>query len=278
MGIKLIGDSCFDLNDELKKVTNLSIAPLKIDVDGKELIDDESLDQKELLRLMKKSDKAPRTSCPSPNEYMEKFEGIEDVFVVTLSSQLSGSYNSAILAKDMYLEKSKDKFIHVFDSFSASVAQTLIGLKVLELSKLDYKRHQIVEKVDDYIKDMKTIFLLESLDNLIKAGRINKFVAKIATAFSIKPIMGAADDGNICLVQKARGSKRALRKLVDVIGEQGEKLEEKIIGIAHCNCFEKAEKLKEEIMKRYNFKDIIIVETAGISTVYANDGGIVIAF
>lgn len=278
MGIKLIGDSCFDLNDELKKVTNLSIAPLKIDVDGKELIDDESLDQKELLRLMKKSDKAPRTSCPSPNEYMEKFEGIEDVFVVTLSSQLSGSYNSAILAKDMYLEKSKDKFIHVFDSFSASVAQTLIGLKVLELSKLDYKRHQIVEKVDDYIKDMKTIFLLESLDNLIKAGRINKFVAKIATAFSIKPIMGAADDGNICLVQKARGSKKALRKLVDVIGEQGEKLEEKIIGIAHCNCFEKAEKLKEEIMKRYNFKDIIIVETAGISTVYANDGGIVIAF
>lgn len=278
MEIKLIGDSCFDLNEELKKITNLCISPLKIDVAGKELIDDENLNQKELLGLMKKSNKSPKTSCPSPNDYMEKFEGKEDVFVVTLSSQLSGSYNSAILAKDMYMEKSKDKFIHVFDSLSASVAQTLIGLKVLELSDLDYKRNQIVERVDEYIKDMKTIFLLESLDNLIKAGRINKFVAKIATAFSIKPIMGANDEGDIFLVEKARGSKKALRRLVDIIGEKGERLEEKILGIAHCNCFEKAEILKEEIMERYNFKDIIIVETAGISTVYANDGGIVIAF
>ncbi len=278
MKIKLIGDSCFDLNEELKKIANLSITPLKIEVGGKELVDDENLDQKELLKLMKKFEKSPKTSCPSPNEYMKSFEGDEDVFVVTLSSQLSGSYNSAVLAKDMFLEKSKDKFIHVFDSLSASVAQTLIGVKILELSKLDYKRHQIVEKVDEYIKEMKTVFLLESLDNLIKAGRINKLVAKIATAFSIKPIMGANDAGEIQLVKKARGSKRALKKLVDVIGEKGEKLEEKIIGIAHCNCLEKAQKLKDEIMKRYNFKDIIIVETAGISTVYANDGGIVIAF
>ncbi|MCT4564220.1 MAG: DegV family protein [Maledivibacter sp.] len=278
MNIKIIGDSCFDMNKELKKISEICLAPLKISIGEKVFRDDENLDQKNLLVSMKKSDKPPKTASPSPNDFLDRFKGKEDVFVVTLSSQLSGSYNSAVLARQMYLEESKDKFIHVFDSLSASVGQTLVGLKIMELSKLNYKTHQVVEKVDEYIKDMKTLFVLESLDNLIKAGRINKIVAKLATAFSIKPIMGSTDKGTISLVEKARGSKKALRRLVELIEEQGEKIEEKILGIAHCNCLDRAQKLKGEIMQRYNFKDIIIVETAGISTVYANDGGIVIAF
>lgn len=278
MDIKIIGDSCFDMNDDLRKISQISLAPLKIDIDGKVFRDDENLDTKNLLRLMKESYNVPKTASPSPNEYIEEYEGKEDVFVVTLSSKLSGSYNSAVLAKNMYLENSKEKFIHVFDSLSASIGETLVGLKIIELSKMSYKREQLVDKIDEYINDMKTIFLLESLDNLIKAGRINKIVAKLATAFSIKPIMSSNGKGSIKLMEKARGSKKAFRRLVDIIGEQGERIEEKIIGIAHCNCLEKAQKLKEEIMKKYNFKDIIIVETSGISTVYANDGGIIIAF
>lgn len=278
MNIKIIGDSCFDMNKELKKISEICLAPLKISIGEKVFKDDESLNQKNLLELMKKSDTPPKTASPSPNDFLNQYDGKEDVFVVTLSSQLSGSYNSAVLAKQMYFEESKDKFIHVFDSLSASVGQTLVGLKIMELSELNYKGHQVVEKVEDYINDMKTLFLLESLDNLIKAGRINKIVAKLATAFSIKPIMGATDKGAIKLVEKARGSKKALRRLVELIEEQGERIEEKILGIAHCNCLERAQNLKDEIMQRYNFKDIIIVETAGISTVYANDGGIVIAF
>ena len=278
MNIKIVGDSCFDMNEELRKISKISLAPLKISVGGKTLKDDENLDQKELLELMKNSEESPKTANPSPNDYLKEYQGEEDVFVVTLSSQLSGSHNSALLAKEMYKENAKDKFIHVFDSLSASVAQTLVGLKILELSELSYKKDQIVERVEEYIREMKTMFLLESLDNLIKAGRINKIIAKIATAFSVKPIMGGTNKGTIKLVDKVRGSKKALKRLVNLIGEKGEKLEEKILGIAHCNCLEKAEKLKEDIMEKYNFKDIVIVETGGISTVYANDGGIVIAF
>lgn len=278
MNIKIIGDSCFDMNEELKKIKEICLAPLKISVGDKTFIDDASLDTKKLLKVMKESDKAPKTASPSPNDFLKEYKGKEDVFVVTLSSQLSGSYSSAILAKQMYFEESKEKFIHVFDSLSASVGETLVGLKILELSKLNYKGHHVVEKVEEYIKDMKTLFLLESLDNLIKAGRINKVVAKIATAFSIKPIMCATDKGTINILEKTRGTKKALKRLVELIGEKGESLEEKILGIAHCNCLERAVKLKNEITERYNFKDIIIVETAGISTVYANDGGIVIAF
>ena len=125
---------------------------------------------------------------------------------------------------------------------------------------------------------MKTFFILESLDNLMKAGRISKIMGHIASALSIKPIMGGDENGTIKLIEKVRGSKRAFKRLVEVIGEQGEGFEDKILGIAHCNALDKAEELKKRIEEKYKFKEIIIVETAGLSTAYANDGGIIIAF
>ncbi len=277
MKIKIVGDSCFDTNEQLRKIDNIETVPLTINIDGREF-KDKDLDTKEILNLMKNSEKSPKTASPAPQDFMKAYEGEENVFVVTLSSQLSGTYNSAMIAKNMFLEKATNKFIHVFDSLSASIGETLIGLKILELANENHEESEIVEKVGKYIGEMKTFFLLESLDNLIKAGRINKVIGKLATAFSIKAIMGSTDKGTIRLVDRVRGSKKAFKRLVDIIGEQGEKIEEKVLGIAHCNCLEKAQKLKEEIQNKYNFKDIIIVETAGISTVYAYDGGIIIAF
>jgi len=279
MGFKIVADSCCDLNDRLKKRSEITRVPLTIYVDDKEIRDDEGLDQENLISLMKNSINAPKTACPSPNDFLNAYgEDGESVYVVTISSQLSASYNSAIIAKDMAREQGDNRFIHVFDSLSASIGETLVSLKIIELAKENLSNIEIVEKVNKYIEEMKTMFVSESLDNLIKAGRINKLVGKVATAFSIKPIMGATETGTIKLVEKARGSKKALKRLVEIIGEQGEKLEEKILGIAHCNCLERALELKQEIIKRYNFKDVIIVETAGISTVYVNDGGIIIAF
>ena len=171
-----------------------------------------------------------------------------------------------------------NKFIHVFDSFSASVGETLISMKISELIAKGYENSSIVDKTNEYIKGMKTLFILESLENLIKTGRITSFKGKIASLLSIKPIMGATDKGEINLVENVRGSKRAFRRLLELIGEKGERFEKKILGIAHCNALERALEFKEEVQKRYNFKDIIVVDTAGISTVYANDGGLIIAF
>lgn len=278
MHINIIGDSCCDLTDELKKDINATLVPLTITIDDKTYIDDENLDTRELLKEMKASPNTPKTACPSPQEYIEAYKGEESTFAVTLSSKLSGSYNSAVLAKNLFIEEIKDKFIHVFDSKSASTGEVLVSMKIFELFKNGDDDNQIVEKVEKYIQEMKTFFILESLDNLIKAGRISAFKGKIASILSIVPIMRATDEGEIDLLEKVRGSKKAFSRLLDVIGEQGEKLEEKILGIAHCNCLEKALEFKEEILKRYNFKDIVILETKGISTVYANDGGIIISF
>ncbi|WP_130806453.1 DegV family protein [Senegalia massiliensis] len=278
--MKIIADSCCDLNDELKNNLDIDLVPLTIRIDDEEIIDDEKLDKDELIKKMKASNDYPKTASPSPMNFVEKYKLDDKSFVVTLSSALSSTYNSAMMAKNMILEEANHKFIHVFDSVSASVGETLTCIKINELIQKNLSENDIVIKTNQYIKEMKTFFVLESLDNLIKAGRMSKLKGRIASALSIKPIMGSTDDGNIRLVRKVRGTNKALSKLLDVIGEEGEstKFSEKILGISHVNAYDRAKKLKEDILKKYKFKDVIIVEARGISTVYANEGGIIIAF
>lgn len=277
MAIKIVADSSCDLTDEMKKEMNIDIAPLVLQLGDKSFIDDENLDVKQYVKEMGKCEIAPKTACPSPNDYMKRYEGPESVFVVTLSKFLSGSYNSAVLAKSIFIEEIGNKFIHVFDSLSASAGETIIAMKIHELAKLNISEAEIVEKVTKFIKEMKTFFLLENLEHLAKAGRLSSIVAKVASMLSIKPIM-TGDEGNIKLFEKVRGYKKAFKRLIDVIGEEGTNLHEKVLGIAHCNCLERALEFKEEVLKKYNFKDIVVVEMAGLSSTYADNGGIVIAF
>ena len=278
MNIKIVADSSCDLTQEMKDQMNIELVPLTLRLGDKEYIDDVNLDVEGYVRDMAKCSTSPKTSCPSPNDFVRSYRGDESVFVVTLSSKLSGTYNSAVLAKDLYAEEVGQKFIHVFDSLSATIAETLISLKIHELAKKNLQESEIVEKVTAYIKEMKTFFLLESLEHLAKAGRLNPLVAKVATLLSIKPIMSDDGNGNIKLYEKVNGYKRAFKRLVEVIEEEGTKLEDKVLGIAHCNCLDRALQFKEEVLKRYNFKDIVIVKMAGLSSTYADDGGLVIAF
>lgn len=277
MAIKIIADSSCDLNDELRKEMNIKIAPLILQLGNKSYIDDETLDVRTYVKEMAHCETSPKTACPSPDDYLKRYEGPESTFVVTISHCLSGSYNSAVLAKNLFLEEIGNKFIHVFDTLSASAGETLVALKINELSKLNLADMEIVNRVTTYIKDMKTLFLLESLDHLAKAGRLNPIIAKIASMLSISAILGG-DEGSIKLVAKVRGYKRAFLRLIDIIGEEGKNLEDKVLSIAHCNCLDRALKLKEEALNRYKFKDVIIVEMNGLSSSYADDGGIVIAF
>lgn len=279
MSIKIVADSSCELSEQMKETINIKVVPLTMQLGEKQFIDNERLDVKDYVKQMGQCKTAPKTACPSPEEYMKAYEGKEEtVLVVTLSSQLSGSFNSAMIAKNIFLEDIGDKFIHVFNSFSASVGETLISLKINELACSSLGNIELVEKVSKYIKEMKTFFLLENLEHLAKAGRLNPIIAKVASMLSIKAIMGSTEEGSIRLVEKARGYKKAFRRFVDIVGEEGNNLEEKILGIAHCNCLEKAVKFKEEVLKKYSFKEVVIVEMAGLSSSYADDGGLVIAF
>ena len=277
MKFKIVADSSCDLNKELEEKLDVSLIPFKIDIDDNSFIDDKDLDIVELTNTMKASPNPIRTSCPSPGDFVTEYKKADTIFAITISSRLSGTYNSAELAKDMVMEENPDKFIHVFDSKSASIGETLIALKIKELIEKKLSNIDIVEKVEQYIKDQRTYFISESLDNLIKNGRISKTKGLIANVLNLKPVMGA-NDGNIELVENVRGTKRAFKRLVEIIGESGVKFEERILAISHADAPERAEDLKKEIQSKLNFKDVIIVKTAGLSTVYVNDKGIILSF
>jgi len=165
MKYKLVVDSCCELVPELKKKLHAETVPLKMTVNGKEYIDDEKLDVNDFIKKMNSFKGHAKSSCPSPGEYAEKFDGAENVFVVTLSSQLSGSYSSAMIAKDMAEEKGIS--VDVFDSKSASAGELLIALKIKELVDLSLDKKTIVKSILDFISNMKTFFVLENLDTII---------------------------------------------------------------------------------------------------------------
>ncbi len=276
---KIVIDSCGELSEELKKDGHFCNVPLELDVDGYRIVDDDSFDQLDFLRRVKASSKGPKSSCPSPERYMEAFKGeAENVYVVTLSGQLSGSYNSALLAKNLYEEEyGSDKNIYIFNSKSASIGETIIGLKVQECEEAGLSFDEVVAKTEEYISSMNTFFVLESLETLRKAGRLSNIKAFVANTLNIKPVMGSTKEGSIQQLGQARGMKKALSKMVEDVIKMTPDAKDRVLAISHCNCKERAEYVKEQILKLAKFKDVIVVDTAGISSMYANDGGVIIA-
>lgn len=276
---KIVIDSCGDLTEELKQTGRFSSVALELEIDGVRIIDDETFDQADFLKRVKESPKSPKSSCPSPEQYMSSYEGEEEhVYVVTLSSLLSGSYNSAVLGANLYRDEHEDgKKIHVFNSKSASVGETIVGIKIMELEEQGCSFEEVVEQVEAYIESVNTFFVLETLETLRKAGRLSNLKAFVANTLNIKPVMGATEEGTIKQLSQARGVKKALVKMVDEIISATKDCEKKVLAISHCNCPERAQFVKEALEKVANFKKIIILNTAGISSMYANDGGVIVA-
>lgn len=276
---KIVIDSCGELSPELKADGHFCNVALELDVDGYRIRDDETFNQLDFLERIKKSVSSPKSACPSPDAYMEKYEGEEEnVYVVTLSGQLSGSYNSAVLAADLYKEEHDDgKNIYVFNSKSASIGETIIGLKIQELEEKGLAFDEVVSQVEEYISSMNTFFVLETLETLRKAGRLSNLKAMVANTLNIKPVMGSTKEGAIQQLGQARGMKKALAKMVQDMLETTKDCENRVLAIAHCNCPERAQYVKECIEKLTKFKDIVIVNTAGVSSMYANDGGVILA-
>jgi len=274
MEANLVVDSCVDFNEDTKDIPRV---PFRIIIDEEEIVD-ENTDILELIRKMKKSRTQIKTACAPPEDFMNKIKVQANNFIVTISSQLSGSYNSAVMAMETIKEKFPESFIHIFNSKTAAAGESLLALKVKQLIEENLNPHEIIEQTEKYISKMNTLFILESLDNLAKNGRISNFKATLANIMNIFPIMGDDGEGRIVLKEKVRGRKKAFSRLVDMLAEYNIDFESTVLGITHVNCLEKAENLRDAIKLKYNFKDIKIFSSAGLSTIYAEDGGIVIAF
>ena len=200
----------------------------------------------------------------------------DNIYVVILSSNLSGSYNSALLVKHLYHEQYGDKKIYVVDSESASCGEAQIALKLRDLEEEGISFEEITTKIDQFRDEMKTYFVLDNLETLRKNGRLSGVKALVASTLSIKPLMGS-NKGEIIQRGQSIGMKKSLGKLADLLAEEIKNANLKRLVISHCNAPERAELVKKLILSKVPFTETIILNTAGISSMYANDGGIIVS-
>ena len=278
MSFKIIVDSCCDLTPAQLREECFVKVPLTIRVGGHTIVDDDTFDQGELLWRMKESETAPQSACPSPMQYLEAFDcGADDLYVVTLSALLSGSHNAAAQARSIWLEDHPGANVHIFNSCSASAGEVLVALRIQELAQSGMDFTTVVDQVSRYINEMQTYFVLETLDTLRKAGRLNRVQSIVTSTLRIKLLMGATPEGEICKKGQAMSVKQALNKMVALMADDLKHVGKRL-SIVHCNCLERAFYVKELAMKQCRFDEILVSDTGGISTMYANDGGIVVAY
>lgn len=276
MKYKIVVDSCCELPDEYRKDERFQSIPLGLEVGDYKILDDENFNQAEFLAQVANYPKCPKSSCPSPEKYMEAYRtDAENIFVITLSSHLSGSYNSAEVGKNLYIEKYGEKNICVFDSESAVCGETQYALMAMELQEQGYSFEDTVQKLEAFREKMKTYFVLDNLETLRKNGRLTGVKAMVVSTLNIKPIM-YGNHGVIAQKSQAIGMKKALVKLADILINEVPDVKERTLIIAHCNCPDRAEFIKKELLKRTDVKDVIVLDTSGISSMYANDGGVVV--
>lgn len=277
MSFKIVVDSCCDLNAQMRKDPCFVKVPLTIRVQESTFVDDDSFDQADLLWAMRQSEEAPSTACPPPQAYLDAYQGADDIYVVTLSALLSGSHNSAEQARLLMEEERPETNVHVFNSCSASSGEVLVALKIRELASSGMPFKLVVREVEQYIYRMQTLFVLETLENLRKNGRLTRLQAVVTGALKIKLVMAATPEGEIYKAGQALTMKQALGKMMDKVASDPEH-RGRTLAISHCNCLDRALQVKAMAESKCEFAAIHILEAAGITTVYANDGGIVVAY
>ena len=277
MTYKIIVDSCTDLSAEMLRDPHFVKVPLSIQVGPETILDDSTFHQGELLQKMRAWPTAPKTACPSPSQYMEQFAEGADNYVITLSARLSGSHNAAVQALSIYREEGGSANVHIFNSRSASAGQVQIALLTRELAEKGLPFAQVVEEVEAYISRLQTYFVLEDLENLRKNGRLTRVQSLVTGALRVKLFMGGTREGEIEKLGQGLSLRQTLVRMVSRMAEHADHAGKRLV-IAHCNCRERAEYVRELALERCHFREILIVATGGISTVYANDGGIVVAF
>lgn len=282
MSFQIIGDSCCDypyLEDDYPWLRRV---PLTIELDGENFIDDENLRSASLITKMAASLNAPKSACPSPGQFIEVFEdcGADEIFIVTLSDKISGCYGSAVIAGKMFMEQNPDKKVFVFSSRSASAGEIAVCNEIYRLKTEGASFDETVEKGLEFISGLSTYFILETLDVFRKNGRLNHLQSIVTSALNLKLIMGGDENGSICVRGKALTVDRAIIKMAEQIAARtaGQDLSERHLYISQCMCPDRARKTRDIIMKRVKFKDCTILRAGGISTIYANTGGLIVAY
>lgn len=279
--ISIVTDSSCDLPDEILERYDIHVVPLKITIDGNEYIEKQDITAEEFTEMMIASDDLPQTSQPSPGDFCEVFNKLtsgknegNEVICITISSGLSGTYQSAYLGKDL---ADVGENITVFDSLAASLGHGLYVLKAAQMAEEGSSREKIVEELTNDREQMEIFILLDTLENIVKGGRLSRFKGSMAGILNIKILLEGID-GKVHELEKVRGRKKFLKRFLDIVGERRQDFYDTVFGITHVNNKKDAEFIKEELLKRYNPKDVIINTMGATIGTYAGDGGMVICF
>ncbi len=278
MDIKIITDSSCDLPEDLVDKYGIGVVSLHVTFDNDETFTERvTISPEQFWKRMADSRELPKTSRPTPEAFAIAFREAlgnhASVVFIGLSSSLSGTFESAQLAA-----KSVPGDIHLIDSLTGSLGLGILAIKAHEFIHSGVNVQAVVEKIIDYRNGMTTLFTMDSLENLIKGGRVGRLPGFIGTMLSIRPIGKAGDRGQIDVLEKVRGRAKSLQRIVQLVGEMGSNLQEKIVGISHVNCLQEALNLKKNIEEQYQPGKVIISKVGSTMGTYAGNGGLIVSF
>ena len=274
--ISLVTDSSCDLPKEYIEKYSINVVPLTVSIDGKDYIEGIDIQSKEFAPMMLSAKDLPKTSMPSPGRFAETFKSLGNmgsILCLTISSGLSGTYQSACLGRDL-----SGVDVKVIDTISGSIGHGLMLLKAAEHIQEGLKLDEIIKKIEEYKRIPNILVLLDTLENIVKGGRLSKFHGSVAKALDIKVILGNDGHGEVVMLEKIRGKKKFLKRAVEKVGEMKKDFSDTTFGITHIENIEDAEYLKSELIKKYNPKDVIINYMGSTMGTYAGKGGIILAF
>lgn len=273
----IIGDSSCDLFDLEKPCENVTYrsVPFFLNIDGSEFSDDETLDVNEMVAAMKASKNASSSACPSPEGWQEKMKAGEYNLLVTISKNLSGSYQSGDIAVKTFCEENPGTKGAVVDGCATGPSSVLTVRKLVENIEKGEDFDSVVKNTEEYVKGIHTVFALSCFDNLVKAGRVGKIAGILAASLGFWGV-GVENGGRIAFRTKVRGKKKAIAEMLTVIKENGFNGEDVVI--SHCLNESLALKMKEEIEALDSSVNVTILPTRGLNSYYADNEGIIISY
>lgn len=269
---KIVADSSCDIW-ELNGV-DFAVAPMTISTDNKHYVDNQELDVRLMSEDLAKYKGVSHTACPSVGSWLDCYEGYDEVFVVTLTGAMSGTYNSAMTAKGIYEEENENVKVHVFDSLSTGPEMRLLIEKLKEMIEEDLTFEEIVEKGQDYLNHTRLFFALKSLHNFAMNGRVSKAVASAIGVLNISIFATASEEGTIQQISKCRGEKKVVKSMIEHLenaGYHGGK-----VRISHADNLKLAHNVRDKILELYPHADIIVYPMGGLCTYYAEIGGLLV--
>ena len=269
---KIVADSSCDMW-ELNGV-DFAVAPITISTDNKHYVDNQELDVHLMSEELAKYKGISHTACPSVGSWLDCYEGYDEVFVITLTGTMSGTYNSAMTAKGIYEEENENVKVHVFDSLSTGPEMRLLIEKLKEMIEEDLPFEEIVEKGQDYLNHSRLFFALKSLHNFAMNGRVSKAVASAIGVLNISIFATASEEGTIQQISKCRGEKKVVKSMIEHLenaGSHGGK-----VRISHADNLKLAHNVRDKILELYPNADIIVYPMGGLCTYYAEIGGLLV--